>query len=202
MVGKKFNRWTIIAKADPYIWRGKNFTRWNVTCDCGRKSIIRECALKSGTSKSCRNCGNLTHGHSQNKKQTGIYQSWRDMIKRCKNPKIKQYHNYGGRGIKVCDRWLKFENFLEDMGSTWSKGLTIDRIDTNGNYEINNCRWITRQEQFKTRTNRISSFSKKDVLKIKKYKQNGIQSEHIAKLFNISRAYVYDIVNGKLDYLL
>lgn len=190
MIGKKFNKWTITGKANPYLWRNKRYTRWNVICECGKKSIIRECALKSGTSKSCKSCANKTHGQHD----TGLYQSWADMIQRCTNSKIKQYRNYGGRGIKVCNRWLTFENFLEDMGATWSKGLTLDRIDNNGSYEPNNCRWITRQEQYKTRSSRKSYFTVYEINKIKKYKENGISAEHIARLFNISRAHVYNVL--------
>lgn len=77
-----------------------------------------------------------------------LYQSRRDAIRRCTDKKSKYYSSYGGRGIKVCDRWLEsFGNFLEDMQPTFRNGLSLDRINNEGNYEPSNCRWATRTEQ-------------------------------------------------------
>lgn len=83
-----------------------------------------------------------THGMSETK----IYNVWLGMRRRCKNPNDAKYKNYGGRGIIVCDRWQSFENFYEDMGDSYQEGLTIERVDVNGNYEPTNCTWITRKE--------------------------------------------------------
>ena len=77
---------------------------------------------------------------------TPTYHSWHGMLDRCRNPNHIKYKHYGGRGITVCDLWLKFENFFADMGEK-PKGLTLDRKDNDGNYELNNCRWITQKEQ-------------------------------------------------------
>jgi len=192
MVGKKFNKWTVIDKAAPYKWQGKNLTRWLCRCECENTSVVRECALKGNRTQGCKSCGTTKHGHTKASK--GLYQSWADMKTRCNNSKIKQYHNYGGRGITFCDRWSKFENFLEDMGAAWSQGLTIDRIDNDGNYELSNCRWVTRKEQFKSRNPKRTALTNTQIEKIKTYKENGISAEHIAQLFNISKSHVYNVL--------
>jgi len=147
LTGKKFNKLTI-AK---YV--GKNRygqSLWKCLCDCGKDKIVTSGNFKSGNTQSC-GClcvgGNrLKHGLAKTGSVSKIYKIWSNMIQRCNNPKNRNYHNYGGMGIKVCKRWIKFENFYEDVGDPL-KELILDRININGNYEPNNWKWSTRKEQ-------------------------------------------------------
>ena len=87
-----------------------------------------------------------THGHTRGGKISPTYWSWLGMIGRCRYPKHPFFHRYGGKGVKVCERWLTFENFLADMGER-PEGMTLDRLDSAKDYEPGNCRWATRKEQ-------------------------------------------------------
>jgi hypothetical protein len=90
------------------------------------------------------------HGHSKRGSTSPTYQTWRNMRSRCENPNVPAYKNYGGRGIAVCERWKSFENFLADMGER-PEGMTIERINNDGNYEPDNCRWSTYLQQGRNR---------------------------------------------------
>ena len=147
----KFNRLTIIEKVSSKKYRCK--------CDCGNETVVYLHHLKSGGTKSCGclkkemiGLTNYKHGHAGNSKTTKIYHAWEGMKARCYNKNYPKYDRWGGRGIKVCDRWLEsFENFLADMGEPPGKEYSVDRKDNNGNYEPNNCRWATDDEQQQNR---------------------------------------------------
>lgn len=142
LTGKKFTRLTVISRSKD---RGAQHY-WNCKCDCGKERIVSGHRLTSGKTKSCR-CIRTTHGKSK----TPEYHTWWLMKERCLNKTVFGYRHYGGRGIRVCKRWLhSFENFLSDMGER-PKGevgmWSIDRKNSNGNYTPSNCRWATKYEQ-------------------------------------------------------
>lgn len=155
-VGKRFGRLQVVA------WGGHKVNGSLVLtcfCDCGTWKRIKELDLMSGHSRSC-GClhreqvgDNLrTHGLST----SGEHKVWRGMKDRCSNPKFSGYKNYGGRGIKVCERWLNsFENFYADMGPKPSPNLTIHRVDNDGDYCKENCIWTTRKVQGRYKTNTL-----------------------------------------------
>lgn len=155
--GDKYGRFTIIEEVEPHIQpNGKSNRQFRCSCSCGNERIIHLSSLRTGNSRSC-GCY-LKEITSQLKTKHGkgyhyLYQTWTNMKQRCYNTNIRNYKHYGGRGIKVCDRWLEsFLNFLEDMGERPS-GMSLDRINNDGNYEPSNCRWATNEQQNKNRRN-------------------------------------------------
>ena len=145
MVGKVFGRLTVVAESNTWA-SGRRLV--DCQCSCGVTVARRRVCLVSGTTTSC-GCyqkeqlaeRNRTHGGTN----TPEYKSWAGMLQRCNNPNHHAYANYGGRGIKV--DWGTFEQFLQDMGDKPSPKHSIDRVDVNGNYSKNNCRWATDIEQ-------------------------------------------------------
>lgn len=152
LTNQKFGKLTPIS-----YYRKRHRVYWCCMCDCGNKIDVRSDGLTTGQTKSCGCLQkeivgriNKTHGKSN----TRLYDSWVDLKQRCHNKHNKRYKHYGGRGIKVCDEWRNdFIAFYDwSINNGYQDDLTIDRIDVNGNYEPNNCRWVTRKQQMRNTT--------------------------------------------------
>lgn len=159
LTGQQFHYWTILHYSHK---NERKEVYWQCRCKCGVEKAVSAGSLRGYGGSSSKSCGcykveklkndkkgrNYKHGHTGHP----IHGKWRSMRQRCDDPNSDRYKNYGGRGIKVCERWNNFQNFYDDMALTWWKGASLDRIDVNGDYTPNNCQWVKLEEQAKNKT--------------------------------------------------
>jgi hypothetical protein len=197
LIGEPFGRLTVLS-------RGKtnkhNNIYWFCECSCGNIKEIMGKHLKSGKISSC-GCYHKevmsklfkTHGMTGSSE----YITWKSMKIRCYNPDSDRYDIYGGRGIVICDRWLNsFENFYEDMGLKPSEEHSIDRINVNGNYDPNNCRWATDEEQIiNRRTTKIEGKKEADHIR-KEYATGEFTRQEIADYYGCGLSTIENVLNN------
>lgn len=154
LTARKFARWTVLS----YKGYEKPHRFWLCRCECGEEKIVQANSLLSGTSKSC-GCLRTekfrkrvtSHGESG----TPLYKAWAAMRARCLKKNGAAFKHYGGRGIQICKRWDDFENFALDMGPSYEEGLTLERVNVDGDYKPSNCKWIPKSKQAWNRTDTV-----------------------------------------------
>ena len=153
LTGKTFGRLTVISRV---VDKNSKATKWLCRCECGNECVVHAGSLRGGHTKSCgclrvKACHDVATTHGLSK--TSLHGVWLNMRRRCLDVRCKSYKSYGGRGIGICEEWLDFKTFYEWATTHgYSKGLTLERVDVNGDYKPENCTWITKKQQARNKT--------------------------------------------------
>ena len=196
LTGQRFGRLLVIEYSSKNKWGNAT---WLCRCDCGNEKIICSNSLKRGLTKSCGCiCKDFPRSKTHGESATRFYRIWVKIKLRCLNPNMQDFKYWGGRGINVCDRWLKFENFRDDMYESYlahveefgEKQTSIDRINNDGNYETSNCRWAT---------NLVQAHNKRIYPTQKEFKAISPNGEEF--IFNNQRAFAkeHNLCRGRIQ---
>lgn len=192
LTGLTAGKWTVLAYSHNAGIKNRPFHMWQCRCECGTERPVLGTNLTAGTSKSC---GCVPAGRTHGMSKTRTFKVWLRMRARCNYPCASKYADYGGRGIKVCDRWnTSFVNFLEDMGHPPTAKHTIDRTDPDGNYEPGNCTWATWQEQ--QQNQRRTKLNPEKVLRIREI-GTSMSRRELAAMFGVVPHMIDNVLKGK-----
>lgn len=207
--GQRFGRLVALERVGRTLApNGTRQSMWRCRCDCGNETVVKYISLTTGNTRSCgcmeeeNRHANMQKALEQRRKSVSmdfvgnldahpLYKTWKSMLMRCNNPNVDGYKHYGGRGIKVCNRWsgnLGFGNFIKDMGER-PDGTTLDRIDVNGNYEPSNCRWATTEQQMNNRTDNSCVV----------INGKSITCSQLCKKYGFYRTYVTHLIHDGVD---
>lgn len=185
LTGQKIGKWLVGEMFKHPIRKERMY---KCLCECGTSKDVKHNHLLNDKTKSC-GCSWTTHGMSSSNE----YRVWDSMVRRCHNKNHYAFKDYGGRGIQVCDKWLNFKGFFEDMGSQ-PKGMTLERKNNSLGYSKDNCIWATITEQARNR--RSTKLNVEQVIVIKELIANGVTQSKIADQFRVSRANIGHIAQG------
>jgi hypothetical protein len=168
MAGLRFGR-LLVRSRHGHLGYGR--PAWLCDCDCGGTSVVAGGNLRAGLVRSCGcllqdNGSRPKHGNARDGLRTTEHRIWAGMLQRCRNPKNNAWRNYGGRGIAVCERWSRFVDFLADMGRRPTAAHSLDRIDNDGPYSPENCRWADKATQIKNSRMTNVTVEKLDLLRV------------------------------------
>lgn len=198
LTGQRFERLVVLERVG---FRNHEIT-WLCQCDCGKRKLIKGGNLRKRLTRSCgclakeqTSAMMRTHGMTQ----TRVYRIWAAMHRRCYEYKFKQFSDYGGRGIEVCESWHSFENFFADMGNPPSPSHSLDRKDVNGHYHPDNCKWATALEQGSNkRDNTLITFRDKTQTLSEWARETGLQVATVCQRLRRGASIERALTSGKL----
>lgn len=194
LINQKFNKLLVLSRSSKHNVVSKA-KYWLCQCDCGNTAIVDSHSLIYGKTKSC-GCYMIEKNSIHNMSDSIEYKRWWNMIRRCSDPYIDGYSNYGGRGIIVCDRWKEFKNFYNDIGPIPDNTYSIERVDVNGNYEPSNCIWLPVNKQQRNQRNTV--LNENIVVSIRSDFHNGMSLSQLSSKYTMTTVgNIWHVIHNK-----